>query len=260
MSGRTVTSSQPAANLGRAGFSRRRAALWGRLSICGGLAIRLSKASRRPLILAVCALSAFAQAQPPITPDVLITTTFVTPLTYEAALERLDAYYDEQVGRRQAVAFPEIAPYRHFDIWHEMWALFDTSGNHARITLKKPSEAGAASVAKSWMLDLAGRLNADLPLAFKEEPGVRTVQSEIYSSRKDLARVLAAQPGLRSLVSWRHSGLFVSAEPLTQIALSTSGLRGARRLTVTAVDLPSAKSLMAKLQQEAAVPGICGAF
>jgi hypothetical protein len=110
------------------------------------------------------------------------------------------------------------------------------------------------------MLDIAGRLNAASPLVFKEEPGLRTVASEICTSGRDLARVLAAQPALRSLASWRHGGLFVSAEPLMKIALSTSGLRGARQLTVTTVDLPSAKSLMAKLQQGAAVPGICGAF
>ena len=45
-------------------------------------------------------------------PDILIATTFLTPLTYAAALDRLDAYYDEQVGRARSVAFPEIAPSR----------------------------------------------------------------------------------------------------------------------------------------------------
>jgi hypothetical protein len=115
-------------------------------------------------------------------------------------------------------------------------------------------------VAKSWMLDIAGRLNANLPLVFKEESGLRTVESGICTSRKDLAAVLATQPALRSLGSWRRSALFVAAEPLTRVALSTAGQRGTRQLTVTTVDLPSAKALMAKLQQEAAAPGICGAF
>ena len=212
------------------------------------------------LALAGCALLGVAQTPPGSGPDVLITTTFFTPMTYAAALERLDAFYDEQVGRKRPVAFPEIAPNRHFEVWHEIWAVFESPEDRTRVTLKKPSDAASASMVKSWMLDIAGRLNAVLPLAFTEEPGPRTVVGEICTSRKDLAAVLAAQPALRSLSSWRHGGLFVSAEPLTRIALSTSGLRGARQLTVTAGDLPSAKSLMANLQRGALAPGICGAF
>ena len=219
-----------------------------------------------PLALALafeltgCALPGGAQAPPRSGPDVLITTTFVTPMTYPAALQRLDGFYDEQIGRRRPAAFPEIAPTRHFEVWHEIWAVFESPEDRTRVTLKKPSDAGSTSLAKSWMLDIAGRLNAVLPLVFKEEPGLPTVENEIYTSRRDLAAVLASQPALRSLASWRHGGLFVAAEPLTRIALSTSGPRGARQLMVTTVDLPSARSLLAKLRQQAAVPGICGAF
>ncbi|HXB75446.1 MAG TPA: hypothetical protein VNY05_44855 [Candidatus Acidoferrales bacterium] len=212
------------------------------------------------LALAGCVIPGVAQTPPASGPEVLITTTFVTPMTYAAALDRLDGFYDEQVGRKRQIAFPEIAPNQHFEVWHEMWAVFESPEDRTRVTLKKPSDAASASLAKSWMLDIAGRLNAALPLVFREEPGLRTVGSEIYTSRRDLAAIVAAQPAFRSLETWRHSGLFVSAEPLTKIALSTSALHGARQLTVTTLNLPSAKSLMAKLQQAAAAPGICGAF
>ena len=93
-------------------------------------------------------------------PDVLIATTFLTSLTYAAALERLDAYYDEQVGRTRSVAFPEIAPSRHFEVWHDLWAFFEPSGDRTQVTLKRPADADSARVVKSWMLDIAGRLNS----------------------------------------------------------------------------------------------------
>jgi hypothetical protein len=211
------------------------------------------------LVLALSCIGGGAQTAPPNT-DVLITTTFVTPITYAEALQHLDGYYDEQVGRKGAIAFPEIAPRQHFEVWHEMWAVFDPLDNRTRVTLKRQSDAGSTRIAKSSMLDIAGRLNAEMPLAFKEEPGLRSMVSEIYSSRKDLAAVLAAQPALRPLVSWLHSGLFVSADPLTRIGLSPAGPHGVRQLTVTAADLQTARSLMAKLQQAASIPGICSAF
>lgn len=201
-----------------------------------------------------------AQIAPSAVPEVLIATTLVTPLTYEAALQRLDAYYDEQVGRKGSVAFPEIGPHQHFEIWHEMWAMFESPEDHTRLTLKKLADAASARVVKSWMLDIAGRLNADLPLVFREEPGLKTLTSEIWTSRRDLAAILAALPALRLLASWRDSGLFVSAAPLTKVSLSAAGLHGERQLRVTAADLPAAKALLDKLQQEAARAGICGAF
>src|SRR2546427_3201559 len=142
-------------------------------------------------------------------PDVLIATTFLTPLTYAAALERLDAYYDEQVGRTRSVAFPEIAPSRHFEVWHDLWAFFEPSGDRTQVTLQRPADADSARVVKSWMLDIAGRLNTDSPLVFKEAPGLWTAEVDICASRKDLSTVLAAQTALRPLVSWRHSALFV---------------------------------------------------
>lgn len=212
------------------------------------------------LLLVLSTSLAVAQPAPPPNPDVLVTTTFDAPLTSTAILERLDSYYDEEVGRKRAIAFPEIAPHRHFEVWHEMWAQFEPSGDHTRVTLKKLSDATTTRIAKSSMLDFAGRLNVDSVLSFKEEPGLRSLQGEVYSSRKDLATLLASQPGLRSLPSWLHSALFVSADPLMKISLSFSGLHGARQLTVTTVDLASARALMAKLQQGSGVAGICGVF
>jgi hypothetical protein len=126
--------------------------------------------------------------------------------------------------------------------------------------LRRPADSNSAGVVKRWMLDFAGRLNADMPLVFKEEPGLRTVEGEIYESYRDLAGVLAAQPALRPLKSWRHGGLFVSAVPLTEVALSPSGLHGVRRLTVTTEDAAAGKQLMATLQQGAPGAAVSAAF
>src|SRR5471030_373227 len=192
--------------------------------MAGGAGIQPAKILM--LVLATGGTPAQAQTAPNQGPDVLIASTFVTSMTYAAALDRLAAYYDEQVGHNRSVAFPEIAPHRHFDVWHEMWVFFEPSGARTQVTLKRPADANSARVVKGWMLDFAGRLNADMPLVFREEPGLRTVEGEIYDSRKDLAGVLAAQPAMRPLKSWRHAGLFVAAVPLTEVALSQSGLHG----------------------------------
>jgi len=226
--------------------------------MAGGAGIQPAKILM--LVLATGGTPAQAQTAPNQGPDVLIASTFVTSMTYAAALDRLAAYYDEQVGHNRSVAFPEIAPHRHFDVWHEMWVFFEPSGARTQVTLKRPADANSARVVKGWMLDFAGRLNADMPLVFREEPGLRTVEGEIYDSRKDLAGVLAAQPAMRPLKSWRHAGLFVAAVPLTEVALSQSGLHGVRRLTVTTEDAAAGKQLMAKLQQGAPGAAVSGAF
>jgi hypothetical protein len=214
------------------------------------------------LTLVLATGGARAQAQTPSgkSPDVLIASTFVTAMTYTAALSRLDAYYDEQVGHNRSVAFPEVAPHWHFEVWHEMWAFFEPFGDRTQVTLKRPADSNSARVVKGWMLDFAGRLNAEMPLVFKEEPGLKTVEGDIYESHKDLAGVLAAQTSLRPLKSWRHGGLFVSAAPLTEVALSPSGLHGVRRLTVTTADSAAGKQLLAKLQQGAPGAAVSAAF
>ena len=84
----------------------------------GGLVLALALA-------AGARLATHSRWSPPAAPNVMLSTRFVTPLTYEAALARLEAYYEEQVGRKLAVALPEIAPQRHFEVWHDMWVFFD---------------------------------------------------------------------------------------------------------------------------------------
>jgi hypothetical protein len=107
-----------------------------------------------PLLLALLAVGT-AQAQPlPLSvpsPDVLLSTQFVSPLTYEAALARIDQYLDEQVGRKAAVAFPQIAPHRHYDLWHDMWVSFEASGAGVKVTMRRSTDGSAERLVKGWM-------------------------------------------------------------------------------------------------------------
>src|ERR1035437_10871172 len=84
------------------------------------------------LVLGGCAAAGRAQTlvSPP-GPDALLSTRFPTPLTYEAALARLERYYDEQVGRKLAAAFPEIAPHCHFEVDRKSTRL---NSSHANIS------------------------------------------------------------------------------------------------------------------------------
>src|ERR1017187_4558009 len=115
--------------------------------------------SQRAWLLAL-ALVPVGRAQPligPPAPAVVLSTRFVTPLTYEAALARLAGYYDDEVGRPLPVAFPEIAPRCHFEAWHDMWVFFTAAGGQTAVTLKRPTAGIASLSVKSWMLDLADR-------------------------------------------------------------------------------------------------------
>src|SRR5260370_24214366 len=80
-----------------------------------------------PLFGAMGGCLGIGHAQPlatlPPTPEVLLTTRFRSPLSYEKALTRLDAYYDQELGRKPAAALPPIAPKRHFDLWPAMWVV-----------------------------------------------------------------------------------------------------------------------------------------
>ena len=83
-----------------------------------------------------------ARAQPLVSPPgagAMLSTRFPTPLTYEAALTRLGSYYEEQVGRKLPAALPEIAPHRHFEVWHDMWVFFDAAGGQTMVTIKRPT-------------------------------------------------------------------------------------------------------------------------
>jgi hypothetical protein len=221
--------------------------------------------AKRALVLALAlgGWVAIGRAQPLVSspgPDAVLSTRFLTPLSYEAALARLETYYDEQVGRKLPIAFPEIAPHRHFEVWHDMWAFFDSANGQTTVTLKRPTQGITSRLVKSWMLDLAGRLDAAMPLEFKEEPPLHEVEGDIYASRNDLAHVLQTETWMKSIATWEHAGLMVSVAPLTWVVLAPTGLHGVHRVTVAAESAAAAKQLLAKLMQGVLMPGIYAAY
>jgi hypothetical protein len=193
-------------------------------------------------------------------PDVLLSTRFVTPLTYETALTRLGSYYQEQVGRILPLSFPEIAPGCHFEAWHDIWVFFASAGGQTTVTLKRPTEGINSRLVKGWMLELAGRLEAEMPLGFTEEPPLREVESDIEASRNDLARVLGTATGMKPVATWLHAGLMVSAAPLRRVVLAPAGLRGGHRVKVGAESAVEAKQLLAQLMLGVLKPGIYAAY
>ena len=220
----------------------------------------------KPAWLLALALGAWGQlgrAQPlvgPPSPDVVVSTRFVTPLAYQAALTRLAGYYDDQVGRKLPVAFPEIAPRAHFEVWHDMWVFFAPAGEQTTVTLKRPTAGINSLLVKSWMLDLAGRLEAAMPLQFLEEPPLHQVEADIEASRNDMARALAADTSLRPITTWEHAGMMVSAAPLTWVVLAPAGARGVHHVTIAAESAVAAKQILAKLIQGVLLPGIYGVY
>lgn len=223
-------------------------------------------ASKRTLALAVAmalgGCGALGRPQLLLSPppaDLVLSTRFVIPLTYEAALARLDAYYDEQVGRRLAVALPQIAPHCHFEVWHDMWVFFDVANGQTTVTLKRLTEGIGSRLVKGWMLDLAGRLDAAMPLDFKEEPPLHEASGEIYAARSDLARALP-ENSMKPVATWQHAGLLVSASPLESVVLAPTGMHGVHRVTVAAESAAAAKQLLARLMQGVLKPGIFAAY
>src|ERR1035441_324078 len=176
--------------------------------------------SQRAWLLAL-ALVPVGRAQPLIGPPAPAggrATRLVTPLPYEAALARLAGYYDDEVGQPLPVAFPEIAPRCHFEAWHDMWVFFAPAvGQTTTVTLKRPTAGIASLLVKNWMLDLAGRLDAAMPLEFREEEHTSELQSDIEASRSDLARALGTTTSMRPIPTWEHAGMLVSVAPLTWV-------------------------------------------
>jgi hypothetical protein len=212
------------------------------------------------LLLALGCRAGSGMAQPAgnARPETLITTQFVIPMTHQAALARLDAYYQEQVGRTAEVVVPEIGPNRHFEVWREIWMFFEPADQRTMVVLKRPGDPVTSRLVKSWMVELAGRLGTDAPLAFKEEPPLRSVDGEVCASRKDLTAALESAT-MRPITSWRHAGLLVSAAPLAEAVLAPADLHGIHRLTVTAQTAVAARQMMAKLIQAANRPELCAA-
>jgi hypothetical protein len=192
-------------------------------------------------------------------PAVLLRTQFRTPLSYEDALKRLDEYYDQEIGRKGAAAFPAIGAQRHFELWHDMWVAFDPAGGEMTVTIQRPADGSTSRLVKSWMLNLAGRLDAPAPLEFQELPALHSTEGELYGSTRDLARVLKSDAAMKPLPTWEHTGLIVSADPLTLVVLAPAGLHGRHHVTVTAQTAAAAKTLWSRLEQGLLRPGIYSA-
>jgi hypothetical protein len=218
-----------------------------------------------PLIVAVAGCLCTGQAQhlpvSPPAPEVLLSTHFRTPLTYEAALARVDQYLDEEVGRKAAVAFPQIAPKQHFDLWHDMWVSFGASDAAGiPVTIQRPTDGTTARLVKGWMLNLAGRLDAPVPLEFKEEPALHSAEGDVYGATRDVIRVLKTDASMKALPTWQHAGLIVSGGPLASVMLAPAGLHGIHHITVMAQTAPAAKALLTRVQQAVLKPGIYAAY
>ena len=192
--------------------------------------------------------------------NVLLTGRFRTALKYPAILQRLDGYYQEQVGRQIGAAFPEIAPGVHFEAWHDMWVFFEPEGEKLSVTMKRQSDGVTNRLARGWMVDLAGRIENEAAVEFQETAPLQQAQSEVYASRKDLTRMVELQPELKGIATWQHAGLVVSASPLTAFLLEPAGAHGVHRLTVLAESATRAKQLLGKATPVLSQPCICAAY
>ncbi len=133
-----------------------------------------------------------------------------------------------------------------------MFVFFDSAGDSAggtmTVTLKRPTEGIGARLVKSWMVNLAGRLEAPMPLDFKEQPALHKAETEIYASHKDLAKAMEPDSPMKAIDSWEHAGLMVSAAPLTWVVLAPSGAHGVHHLTVeTEAGAAAARQILARL-------------
>jgi hypothetical protein len=199
-------------------------------------------------------------ASPAPSPEVLLSTQFRSPLTYAAAMARLDDYYDQEIGRKSAAAIPPIAPSRNFDLWHDMWVSFEPVDGGMQVTIKRPADGVNSRLVKGWMLNLAGKLDVSALLAFREEPALHSVDGDLYVSKLDLWRSLQADTAFHALPTWQHSGILVSASPMASVVLAPAGLHGVRHVTVQAETSAAAKLLWNRIQQAALQPGIYAAF
>ncbi len=210
------------------------------------------------------------QVVPPLAPQtaavaaaprlVLLTSRFRSPLNSATLMQRLAAYYDEQVGRNLALAMPEVAPNRRFEIWHDMWIEFEPLAEGTGITLKRPTAADSTRIAKGWMLEFAGRLEAPLPLEFQETVPLHMVEGEFWGARHDAELALAATTPMQSLPSWEHAGVLVSSSPLVLIAIAPAGQHGVHHVTVTAESAALARQIWSTLQRTSSRPGLYAAW
>jgi hypothetical protein len=194
------------------------------------------------------------------TAQVMVTAECRIPMKYEAALAVLAEYYDEQVGRKLAVALPEIAPRQHYDVWHDIWIAFGPDGDSTSMTMKRPADSITNRLVKSWMLAIAGRLRADFPLKYTESGAPVTTEMDIYATQRDLPAVLKSVPGMKPLATWQHVGMAVSASPMLSVTMEHAGLHGVHHLFLEAENAAALRQLMAALQQGSLRPCVCGVY
>jgi hypothetical protein len=225
--------------------------------------------------LACCVPGAAQTTPPPVAPPVpftvapavapapkivLLTTRFRAPLNTAAVLDRLDRYYDEQVGRKLALVLPEISTNHRYDIWHDMWVDFEPLEGATAITLKRPTSADSSRLAKGWMLELAGRLEAPLPLEFHESATMSSMGGDLWASTRDAAKAFDPALALRSLPTWQHAGLLAGSSPLAAIEFAPSALQGIHHVTITSETAGTTRQIWAALQRAAGKPCICSAW
>jgi hypothetical protein len=211
----------------------------------------------------VLALAAVAPAQiiPGVISDyALLTSQYRSPLTYEAALQKLADFYDTQVGKKLPMAFPEIGPRQHYDVWHDMWVSFSPGEAPLTVTMKRPSNNITNRVVRGWMLEFAGRLGAEIPIQYREYSYPVITEMEVYATHKDLTPIFKSMPAMKSLTSWQHLGLAVSAEPMLSVAMDHAGLHGMHHVTLLAENAAAMKQLSAALTQGMQRPCICGVY
>ena len=222
--------------------------------------MRFGKTGVPAAILFSLAAAAGAQVLGGTNDDVLLSAQFRIPLTYEAALEKLDAYYDMQVNRKLAAAFPEIGPRQHYDVWHDMWVTFEPAGAQTNVTMKRTANSVSRTLVRNWMLQFAGRLSGEFPLAYKDLPALITAEADIYASQRDVAASLQKEAGMKPLATWQHQGLVVAASPLLSVVLARGGAQGIHHLTVSAENAALARQTAAKITQGIVKPGLCAAY
>ena len=192
--------------------------------------------------------------------NIMLSTHFSTPLGYEAALTRLGDYYQEQVGRILPLTFPAIGPMRHFEVWHDMFVFFEAAAPGMKVTIKRPTEGIGARLVKTWMMDIAGRLDAQLPIGFQEDSALQKAEADVLASRRDMARALSADKSMHSIPTWEHAGLMVSTSPLAWMVLMPSGAHGVHHVKVETESAAEARQMLAKLAQAVQKPGIYAVY
>jgi hypothetical protein len=213
-------------------------------------------------LLTTVATTAAAQQVIPGAPtsQVLITARYRVSSTYEAALAKLSGFYEEQVGRKLAVAFPEIAPRQHYDVWHDIWVSFDVDGDQLTVAMRRPADSITNRLVKSWMLEFAGRLGAELPLQYRELPAPATNETDIFATPKDLPTIFKSLPSVKVVPTWQHLGIAVSANPMFSVTMDAAGLHGVHHVALVAENEAGLRQLNTALNQGLQRPCICGVY